>query len=89
MTNPTETAFEFPCSYPLKAFGKNSADFEVFVVSIARRHIPELDKASIKSRPSKGDRYLAVTITFTAESQAQLDALYQEMSASERILMLF
>jgi putative lipoic acid-binding regulatory protein len=89
MTNSTKTALEFPCAYPLKIFGKNSDDFEAFVISIARRHIPKFDQTSIKSRPSKGSKYLAVTITFTAESQEQLDALYQEMNASERVLMIF
>ncbi|MBN1992786.1 MAG: DUF493 domain-containing protein [Anaerolineae bacterium] len=87
MTHST-TSFEFPCSFPLKAFGRNVDNFESFIVAIARKHIPNFEQATIKSRPSQRDKYLAVTITFTATSQAQLDALYREISASERVLML-
>lgn len=87
-TDKTDKLLEFPCTYPIKAIGKNSADFEDFVVAIARKHIPQLDESGISSRPSNGDKYLGVTITFTAESQQQLDALYQELSDSERVLML-
>jgi len=89
MKNPTQSLLEFPCSFPLKAIGKNSDNFEAFVAAIARRHIPQLDQASISSRASQGGKYLAVTITFTAKSREQLDALYCDLSASERILMLF
>ncbi|MBN1217745.1 MAG: DUF493 domain-containing protein [Anaerolineae bacterium] len=88
MTNSTKTLFEFPCTFPLKVFGKNTDDFETFVTSVVQRHIRHVDMATIRSRPSSGDKYLAVTITFIAESQAQLDALYQEMNASGRVLML-
>lgn len=84
----TDKLLEFPCTFPLKAIGKNTADFEDFVVAIARNHIPWLDESSISSRPSNGDKYLGITITFTAQSQQQLDALYQELSASEHVLML-
>jgi len=84
----TDKLLEFPCTFPIKAIGKNTADFEGFVVAIARNHIPQLNKSSISSRTSNGDKYLGVTITFTAESQQQLDALYQELSNSERVLML-
>ena len=88
MTNSTETLLEFPCAFPLKVFGHNADDFEAFVAAIARRHIPQFEQADVNSRPSHGGKYLAVTITFIAESREQLDALYQDMSASARILML-
>jgi putative lipoic acid-binding regulatory protein len=84
----TQNLLDFPCTYPLKAVGKNTADFETYVVDIARKHIPHLDESNISSRSSNGDKYLGVTITFTAESQQQLDAIYQELSDSDRVLML-
>ncbi len=87
MSQP-DKLLEFPCTFPIKAIGKNTADFEDFVIAIARNHILQFDGANISSRPSNGDKYLGVTITFTAESQQQLDALYQELSDSERVLML-
>jgi putative lipoic acid-binding regulatory protein len=87
-TDGADKLLEFPCTFPIKAIGKNIADFEDYVVAIARKHISQLDASNISSRPSNGDKYLGVTITFTAESQEQLDALYQELSDSDRVLML-
>ena len=84
----TNKLLEFPCTFPIKAIGKNTPEFEDFVVAIARNHISLLDESSISSRSSNGDKYLGVTITFIAESQQQLDALYQELNDSEHVLML-
>ena len=37
---------------------------------------------------SANGKYLAVTVTFTATSQEQLDALYRELSQHSRVVML-
>ena len=88
MTEPNKPLLEFPCTYPLKAIGKHAEDFEMHIVSIVEQHVPRLDKTAVSTRPSNGDKYLAVTVTFTAESQAQLDNLYQSLNDSSRVLML-
>jgi uncharacterized protein len=88
MTNPTQSLLEFPCDFPLKAFGKNTDDFEAFVVAIARPHIAPSEPIMVSSRASHGGKYRAVTITFTAESQEQIDTLYRLLHASGRVLML-
>ena len=89
MMDQSNNLLEFPCFFPLKAIGKNTDDFETFVVNTVRKHVPELHETAVNSRSSNGDKYLSVTVTFMAQSQTQLDALYQEFSDSERILMLF
>jgi putative lipoic acid-binding regulatory protein len=58
------------------------------VVEIVRRHIPVLAEDCATTRLSGGGKYLAVTVTFMAESQAQLDALYGELTEHERVVML-
>jgi hypothetical protein len=80
--------FEFPCLFPIKVFGQDQDDFEAFVVSVIRRHVPQLDPQAVATRPSRDGKYLAVTVTFTAESLEQLDALYLELSGQQRVLML-
>jgi uncharacterized protein len=88
MTEPTPlTAFEFPCSFPLKVIGHAADDFEAFALSIVRKHVPDVDATAVTSRPSQGGKYLAVTITFVADNKPQLDALYLELSQTKRILM--
>jgi hypothetical protein len=88
MTESAETIWNFPCSFPLKAFGRNSDEFEALVVEIVRRHVPDLDDRAVSSRPSGGNAYRSVTATFTARSREQLDALYAELGSHEQILML-
>jgi uncharacterized protein len=79
---------EFPVTFPLKAIGTGPDDFEALVIDITRRHVPELTERCTTTRLSGGGKYLAVTITFVAESLDQLDALYGELKAHERVVML-
>jgi uncharacterized protein len=88
MSDPATDVFQFPCAFPVKAFGRNSAEFEALVIAIVRRHAPDLDDSAVTSRTSGGDAYRAVTATFTAYSREQLDALYTELSGHEQVLMV-
>lgn len=88
MTTPADPIWKFPCSFPLKVFGRNSDDFEALVIEIVRRHAPDLDDGAVSSRASSGSAYRSVTAIFLAHSREQLDALYTELSAHEQVLML-
>jgi len=79
---------EFPLEFPLKAIGTGDT-FEAWVVSIIRKHVPDLPaRPPTTTRPSAGGKYLGVTVTFTATSQAQLDAIYAELGQDKRVRML-
>ena len=58
------------------------------MLDIVRRHVPDLPEDASRTRLSSGGKYLAVTVTFVAESREQLDALYRELSAHPRVVML-
>ena len=88
MTDSADPIWNFPCSFPLKAFGRNSDEFEALVLEIVRRHVPDLDDDAVSSRTSNGSTYRSVTATFMAQSREQLDALYTELSKHEQILMV-
>jgi uncharacterized protein len=75
-----DTLFEFPTEYPLKVAGKNSPGFEKTVIEMVSRHVPDFDHATVTARESKGGKYLAVSVSFTAQSKAQLDAIYQDLT---------
>lgn len=79
---------KFPCEFTIKVFGLASDEFEMEVITITRRHIKQLRENSLATRYSRDRKYLALSITFTAESREQLDALYRELSHSPRILMV-
>lgn len=88
MTAPdNKTLLEFPCRYSVKAFGAGKVDFEQLVYHIVKAHVPELTPDSVRSRQSSGGRFLAVTATFQATSKAQLDAIYHDLSADDRVVM--
>jgi len=82
-----ESLLEFPCDFPVKVLGRADDDFVTIVVEIVRRHAPGLESGRISTRPSRGGNFVAVTCTIVAHSRSQLDALYEELSAHERILM--
>lgn len=87
MTTEPESLLVFPCEFPIKAMGKASATFEAQIISIMRRHVPDLDETTITCRPSQGGNYLAITVTIQATSRAQLDAIYQDLTACKDVLM--
>lgn len=82
-----ETLLEFPCRFPIKAMGKSSAQFDLTVVEIVRRHVDDLHEGSVSSRPSKGGKYTSVTVVIEATSRAQLDAIYQDLTDHPEVLM--
>lgn len=91
MTSPeTPSLLEFPCEFPIKAMGPSSETLEVEILAIVNRHAPgQLTEGGISIRQSKGGKYTAVTITLKARSQAQLDAIYHDLSRSPAIIMVF
>ena len=84
----SKSLLQFPCDFPIKVVGHHHADFEAQVVSRVREHAPDLGEGAVRSRPSHGDKYLAITVTVRATSQEQLDAIYRELSGWDRALMV-
>lgn len=83
-----DTLFKFPCDFPIKVMGKHSDDFRSLVLGIVQKHTGDIDPANIVERPSKDGNYLSLTCTFNAQSREQLDALYTELTACERVLVV-
>jgi len=82
-----ETAFEFPCQFPIKAMGKNNPNFDAIVVGIVRQHVDDLKESAIKSKLSKGDKFISVTVMIEATSKQQLDAIYQGLTDHPDVIM--
>jgi uncharacterized protein len=88
MSKSEPPILKFPCDFPLKVMGRADADFDALVVDIVRRHVDALSEDAVQGRPSRQGNYRAVTVTIQAQSQTQLDALYRELTAHTRILMV-
>ncbi len=78
----------FPAIFPVKVMGANQEDFEGLVVSIIQKHASVVMEKAVIRRQSRNGRFVSITVHVQAESQAQLDAIYGELSAHERVLMM-
>ena len=87
MSSDDDTLFDFPCRFPVKAMGRDEDDFETTVVGIVRRHVPDLGEGAVTTQPSRNGRFVSVTVTFTATSRDQLDAIYADLSDHDQVLM--
>lgn len=87
-THPTEeTLMEFPCEFTIKTMGLSDNNFDLVAFEIVKRHAPELGEDAVKTKNSKTGKYLSVSITLQAQSKKQLDAIYQELTDCEQVLM--
>ena len=80
-----DSLLEFPCDFPIKVMGVDTPVFRTLVDEIVKRHAGPSESTT---RPSRDGKYLAVSYTLRARSQAQLDALYEELSAADEVLFL-
>jgi uncharacterized protein len=84
----TTKGLQFPCEFTIKVFGTTTPEFEISVLSIIRKHVTtELRENAIQSRPSKESKYLALSVTITANNQEQLDTIYRELKACPLVMM--
>ena len=87
-TPPEESLIEYPSPFPIKVLGLNAEGFVHAITTIAIAFDPLFDATTVELRPSKGDKYLGVTVTITATSRAQLDELYRTLSTHPMVKMV-
>jgi hypothetical protein len=81
------TLLEFPCRFPIKAMGRNSDDFENVVVGIVLSHAELWPDEPVTQSPSKAGNFVSVTAVIEAQSQEQLDRIYQELTDCSQVMM--
>jgi uncharacterized protein len=86
MTPTRQSLLQFPCNFPLKVIGKNVEAFELQVMSVMLKYLAGSTPPHCTRRLSAGSKYLALTISFMAENQEQIDAIYQELNGLELVL---
>ena len=87
MNGDKPSLLQFPCEFPIKVFGRNQDGLDALVLAIVRSHAPDIAENAVSSRLSGGSKYTALTVTVNAQSQAQLDSIYLELSACPEIIM--
>jgi putative lipoic acid-binding regulatory protein len=82
-----QSLLEFPCRFPIKAMGRKSDEFETIVLGIIERHAGLFPDEPVQARPSGAGNFISITAVIEAESQTQLDAIYQDLTDCDQVLM--
>ncbi len=85
--NTEHSLLEFPCAFPIKIMGEAKEGFADAMLEIVLRHAPDFAAASTEMKASRTGKYISLTCTITAVSQAQLDDLYREISGHPMVSM--
>lgn len=81
-----DTLFDFPCDFPIKVMGRDTARFRDTARRLVEKHAGPLPDDAIQTASSRNGRYVSVTVTVRAQSRQQLDAIYHDVSAHEDVL---
>lgn len=81
-----DSPLNFPCEFPIKAMGRAHCGLEETVWGIIRAHAAEADRAGLAITESRNGRFVSVTVTITATSRDQLDAIYADLQAHDDVL---
>ena len=82
-----ESLLTFPCEFPIKVMGKNHHGFHKAVIEILKNHLTDFDDTLFRETESKKNNYCSITVMVNAVSQAHLDGIYYDLSASEWVIM--
>lgn len=83
----TDTLLEFPSAFPVKIMGRDTPEFHATARSLVERHTGPLADEAIQTALSRNGRFVSITVTVTAQSKQQLDAIYRDLTAHDDVLM--
>lgn len=84
-----ETLIEFPTAFPIKALGRDVPAFREAVLEVIALHAAFDPERDVRVQASSKGNFVSVTVTLQAESQQQLDTIYQSLHDHELVLMVF
>ena len=82
-----ESALQFPSEFPIKMMGRDTPEFRSTARSLVENHVGVVGDERVQASTSRNGRFVSVTVTITATSQHQLDAIYQDVTAHDEVLM--
>jgi uncharacterized protein len=82
-----ESAIEFPCEFPIKMMGRDTPEFRVTARALVEKHAGKVADDAVREAQSRKGNFVSITVTITATSQQQLDAIYQDVTDHEDVLM--
>ena len=83
----TGSALKYPCKFPIKVMGRRHETLGAAMLEIVARHAGGAERVLVAERASENGNFSAFTFTIDAESQAQVDAIYRELTAHPLVMM--
>jgi putative lipoic acid-binding regulatory protein len=87
MTDREDTLLEFPCDFPIKMMGRDRDSFRQAAIAVIEEHAGKLSDDAISTSSSRKGNFISITVTISAQSQQQLDDIYQALTDHEEILV--
>lgn len=82
----TTSLLTFPCQYTIKIMGINVEEFVPQVVAIIASFSDSFDpQTNVAVKPSTHNKYLSISATITAQSQEQLNHIYETLNNHELV----
>jgi putative lipoic acid-binding regulatory protein len=78
----------FPCRYVLKITAIAAEMTLEAVLTLLKPHIPEVAAADVAVKNSSQGKYISFSVSFTAQNQQQLDALYRDLTTHKEIVFV-
>jgi putative lipoic acid-binding regulatory protein len=79
---------EYPCDYPIKVLGETGPNLYKLVTAVMEAYSPGFDQSKTTIRDSKNGTFQAITVTITATSVDQLQALFDDLKVSPLVKMV-
>jgi putative lipoic acid-binding regulatory protein len=87
MASDKPPLIEYPTPYTFKVMGKQEHGFKEYVRQLFHRALgQEISQDSMSELPSKGARYLSVSVTVVLISEEQRARVYEALHKDRRIL---
>ncbi|MBX7116277.1 MAG: DUF493 domain-containing protein [Myxococcaceae bacterium] len=84
---PGKPLIEYPTVYAFKVIGKQEHGFAEFVKTLFRRLMgSEISPDSISELPSRGNKYISLTVSVYLLSEEQRQTIYKQLHQERRIL---
>ena len=88
MVEQAPPKIEYPCAYPIKVMGLQEEDFIACILEVVQRHDPEFISETITYRESRNGKYISVKVTITATGVDHITALFNDLKATGRVVMV-
>ena len=83
-----ETLLEFPCRFPIKMMGRDREAFHRAALELVESYAGAIPEEDVSTSSSSKGNFVSITVTFTAESKAQVDTIYQTLHDHDLVLMV-